>query len=454
VPLVMKPEVELSADARGPFLERAGAGVRHRISVPEALALGFLAATESPDDAASLVSQCLGDDSGPRWLEYVARRWTTYLGGGPLRPFDGSALSRIRWSRYVPATAFTRYAAPAAVSWLVTLACNRRCPYCFYRVLPWKAADPSSPPDATFPLEAALRMVHEMGTIGTADLYLTGGEPLIRRDLLTIIAGASREGIRVHLNTKYAIDDALAARLAAAAVAEVSVSLDDARPRIAGALAGARNYLAEATASLGALRQAGVRVRVNAVATRLNIDHLDELVRGMIALGVPTLTVSPFADPIPLRRSAQGLAPAGESLSTRVATLRDRYGGRITLEIGSGEAFGPGSIVSCGDRLLCEVGIRTLDVLPDGSVTRCRYLPDQRALVVGDLKTESLMDVWKGPRLAALYAPSPEAYAGTACSGCGSFGRCNARGRCFASALSTHERLHAPDAACTSTDRP
>src|SRR5262249_14705813 len=157
----------------------------------------------------------------------------------------------------LPASNIKQEAAPDAVTWMVTLGCNRKCPYCFFDVFDFDGRIPGSPPDATFPLEDSVRMVQEMARIGAADLYLTGGEPLLRRDLTEVIQEATRVRVRTHIATKYSVSPELARRLADAGLSSVTVSLDDARPNMASALAGSPGYFDEALRTIRNLMQVG-----------------------------------------------------------------------------------------------------------------------------------------------------------------------------------------------------
>jgi MoaA/NifB/PqqE/SkfB family radical SAM enzyme len=450
VPLFLQPDVQLDAAGDMLRLSRLGERPLHALALGEAVALTLLGAVGDADRAASLAADVMPGGEGRAWVRRVVDRFWTYLGDGPPRPPALEWLGPLPRRRprlpMLPASSLRREAAPSAVSWMVTLACNRRCPYCFFAVTHHAAEEPGSPPDATFPQPAAVRMVREMGRIGAADLYLTGGEPLLRRDLPEIVAAASEARVRAHLVTKYAVDRALAERLAGARLAEATFSLDDARPNQAAALAGAPGFLDQASAAVTALLEAGVPLEVNAVATAVNAEHLDALARWAIERGVPRLSVSPMSAPYPSRPPATRLLTRVD-VPALVARLRDAHGARIAIEAGS--AATPEGGHACSQVAVCEVGSRSLDVLPDGRVTRCRYLHGHDELVVGSLPEQTLLDLWEGGTLAAVHRPAPRAYEGTACSGCGGFDACHSRGRCFVSSLSETGRLHAPDAFCT-----
>jgi len=439
-------DVRLGSDASGIFLTREGVNVFHRLAIAEALAFALLGATGDPGQASQALSECIGESVAQGWVDRVLRRWGAYLTGSHVRELDPNLFRGIDLQSYQSRHGFNREAAPAAITWLVTLACNRRCPYCFYQVTPWQADAKSSPPDATFPREAAIRMVREMGELGSGDLYLTGGEPLLRKDLPDIVEAGSNAGVRVRMYTKFLVDPGLAHKLREAGTYEITVSLDDARPKQAGALAGSSGYLGEAKATICNLLGAGLRVSANAVATRLNISHLDELVGELQDMGVPRVVISPFSLPYPVRPSASRLLPESQPLRPLVEELNRKFTNKIAVEVGSAET--PEEGTSCGERMVCEVGLRTLDVLPDGRVTRCRYMWYEPNLIVGDLKEESLLEIWSGSRLQARYAPSEKLYEDTACNGCRSFAGCHERGRCFLTAKMKSSRIFGPDSYC------
>ena len=426
-----------------PWLERGHGAPAHRLPLGAAIALELLAACGDRAAVLRAWPDFLGE--GAVWIDHAIDRYWSYLGGSEPRP------ARFDWLEAVDLDAARRCgpraaeAAPHALVWLVTLACNRACPYCFYDV---SEARPGGPPDARWSHAAILRTLDEMALIGASQLYVTGGEPLLRPDLPAILEAACARRIRPHVATRHRIDAAMAERLAALDLGSFTFSLDAGEARIADALCGRRGFFEEACASLAALSAAGVPVTVNAVATRANLGRLDGLARLLTDLGVPRLEISPYVPPVTERVAARGLAPdaAARRLGDEIAALRAAHGERIEIVLGaSGAVPDP---AGGGRGAVCEVGFTELHVLPDGRATRCRYLPREAALVVGSLEHQTIREVWSGPRLEALNRPAPAAYAGTRCDGCGGFEGCNARGRCFLGALATRRALRAPDQFC------
>ena len=446
--LYLQPDVALQIREGNVRLERNGVDVSHVLGVAEAVALACLATTGDQIAAAAICDEVFPGASD--WVARVVNRYWTYLGDGPPRDLNFIWLKEVCRLQptfpLLPQSPIRQEAAPVAITWMVTLGCNRRCPYCFFNVYPASASAPTDPPDATFPASDVVRMLHEMARIGTADLYLTGGEPLLRRDLTDLIHEASRARIRTHLSTKFAVDRELATRLAEARLSFVSVSLDDARPAFAAAMAGARGYLTEATETLQNLLDVGLDLEVNAVVTKINVNFIEGLAAFLTDRGVKRLRLSPFHAPYPRRETAERWAVAFDH-SQVVAELAPKFADR-NLEISAGNGGTWTASEPCGSAV-CEIGTSALDVMPDGSVSRCHYLATTPEMRVGSLRTSSLLDIWKGPRLSALTRPPRSVFSGSACSTCNGHDACNSRGRCYLSALTEQARLHAPDAYCT-----
>jgi len=153
----------------------------------------------------------------------------------------------------------------------LTERCNLRCTYC----MPAEGL-PVSPSDAIMTAAEIERLVR----IGSADLGVrkvrfTGGEPLLRKDLVDVIARVAALPSRpeVSLTTNAIGLAARAAELRAAGLDRVNISLDTVDPDTFHTMT-RRPFLARVLEGIAAAADAGLRVKVNAVLLRGVNDHL------------------------------------------------------------------------------------------------------------------------------------------------------------------------------------
>ncbi len=162
----------------------------------------------------------------------------------------------------------------------VTDRCNFRCTYCMPR-------DAFGPDHAFLPREALLtfeelaRLARIFTGLGVTKLRLTGGEPLLRRDLPTLVRLlAAVPGIEdLALTTNGALLPDLAAPLRAAGLKRLTVSLDTLRPERFQRISDTAIPLAQVLAGLEAARAAGFGpVKLNCVVQRgVNDDEILDL---------------------------------------------------------------------------------------------------------------------------------------------------------------------------------
>ena len=158
----------------------------------------------------------------------------------------------------------------------VTDRCDLRCTYC----MPAEG-EPASPREEVLSIEEAIRVVRVFHRLGVRTVRLTGGEPLVRRGLDTLIRAIRHEiGIDdIALTTNGTALGALAARLADAGLARINVSLDSLRPATFAAITRG-GELARVLEGIDAARAAGLRVKTNTVVIRgENDDEAEALVR-------------------------------------------------------------------------------------------------------------------------------------------------------------------------------
>jgi len=153
--------------------------------------------------------------------------------------------------------------------------CNYRCPYCM-------PADVYGENYAWLPRKHWLtpgeikRVAGLFTQLGVTKLRITGGEPLLRKDIVEIVAGLSTvPGIEdIALTTNGTLLAERAAQLKEAGLERITISLDSMDEAVFSAMSGQRGELANVLAGIEAARDAGLApVKINVVVQRGKNDH-------------------------------------------------------------------------------------------------------------------------------------------------------------------------------------
>lgn len=107
----------------------------------------------------------------------------------------------------------------------VTDRCNFRCPYCMPRSH-FGSDHPFLPHAEILTFEEIDRVAGVFVDLGVEKIRLTGGEPLLRRDLHKLVAALARRGVDLALTTNGSLLPVHAERLRAAGLGRLTVSLD------------------------------------------------------------------------------------------------------------------------------------------------------------------------------------------------------------------------------------
>lgn len=149
----------------------------------------------------------------------------------------------------------------------VTDRCNLRCPYC----MPAEVFGPGHaflPQSEVLSFEETARAARLLVGLGVEKLRLTGGEPLLRRDLSTLVAMLRPLGAEIALTTNGLLLPRHAAELKAAGLARVTVSLDSLDPDTCGRMNGLGVHPDRVLDGIEAALAAGLPVKVNTVVRR------------------------------------------------------------------------------------------------------------------------------------------------------------------------------------------
>ena len=241
--------------------------------------------------------------------------------------------------------------------------CNFRCPYC----MPEDQYDRHFQflhKDERLSFAEILRLARLFVERGVSKLRLTGGEPLLRRDLADLVGELSLiDGVEdLALTTNGIMLPQHAAALKAAGLDRVTVSLDSLDPAVFRQMSGGRGSPEQVLEGIEAALEAGLEpIKINAVIQRGINDHTAcELVERFRGTGVVVRFIE-FMDVGTLNGwNEDQLVPSAEllsrlrqrwSLSPAEANYRGEVAQRYVFDDGAGEIGFISSVSQpfCGD---------------------------------------------------------------------------------------------------------
>jgi MoaA/NifB/PqqE/SkfB family radical SAM enzyme len=320
----------------------------------------------------------------------------------------------------------------------VTGACNLQCRMCLVRYRP--ALDRRT---ALFPLDSFVALLDEAPQVERVTLQGLG-EPLLHPDLTAMVATCAARAIRVGFNTNGTL---LSARridaLLGAGLDWLHVSVDGATARTFESIRdGARfdqviRNLRRVVAARATLDATSPTVQLNAVLMRANLPELVDLVRLAADVGVDRMWVQAlshdFGDTtgedetyVAIRNHAaaqavwydRGLVPSALDEARHVASELG-----LDLRLPEQGPEPPWTAPLAADDLPCDWPWTGAYITHRGLVQPCCMVMGDDRVVLGDLATASLSDIWHDEPYqrfrSALLTPRPP----TVCQGCSSYRR-------------------------------
>ncbi|MBI5718745.1 MAG: radical SAM protein [Burkholderiales bacterium] len=333
-------------------------------------------------------------------------------------------------------------AAPRIVSWNLTRVCNLACGHCYLDAVQRRR----EAGDELATVEA-LRVVAELGALAPgAMLVLTGGEPLLRRDLDTLIEAAAAQELMPVVGTNgVLLSPARAQALRRAGAVGVGISIDSVESGFHDRLRGVNGAWQRALNGARAAREAGLGVLLQATLFEENRGDLAGFVAlakdtGAMALNFFFLVCTGRGVTQTDLSGAQYDAALAEILRLQAIhpelMIRARcapYARRLLgLQAGHGDAL------HADWSSACLAGRSYFRITPAGEVTACPYIPHAE----GRLRETPLARIWaEGAGFVRLRHEMPG----------GKCGRCDFRiscGGCRARALASAGDLMAEDGKC------
>ena len=288
-----------------------------------------------------------------------------------------------------------RPALPLAVLAEITHRCPLQCPYCSNPVELERS-------NAELSTDEWKRVISELAGLGVLQFHFSGGEPTARRDLVELVAHASKEGLYTNLITSAVLlDEKKLAALAEAGLNHVQISFQDSDERIANRVAGYKDAHKKKLAVARMVRAAGLPLTVNAVVHRQNLHHLPEMIEMSIELGAARMEVAHVQYYGWALKNRAQLMPTVEQLdeATRVVEeARERLHGTIVIDY-----VIPDYYARRPKKCMGGWGRQFFNISPSGKILPCHAAESITTLRFDSVRDHAIEWIWNESEALTKY---------------------------------------------------
>ena len=296
---------------------------------------------------------------------------------------------------------------PKWIAWEITRRCNLRCVHCR------SSSEMEAKGHPDFPTSEAFRVIDDIVSYAKPVVVLSGGEPLIRKDVFEIARYGTDKGLRMCLATNGTlVNDETCENIKASGIRIVSLSLDGSEEGVHDDFRSQKGAFAGTINAARLFKKHGIEFIVNSSFTRRNQEEIPKVYRLAKELGatawymfmiVPTGRGEEIMNELISKEDYEEILDwhynmeKDEDMMLVRPTCAPHYY-RVVLQQSKkeGEKFKKRTLkFSTGGSKGCIAGqlICLIDV--DGNVLPCSYFPKP----AGNVRETSFKEIWEGSAL-------------------------------------------------------
>jgi len=269
----------------------------------------------------------------------------------------------------------------------VTHRCPLACPYC---------SNPLALERAAAELDTAtwLRVLDEAAALGVLQVHFSGGEPLARKDLATLLRRATERQLYSNLITSaLGLDPRRLEELQQAGLDHVQISFQGTEPEAADAVAHYRGAHARKLDAARRVRQAGLPLTLNFVIHRHNAGQVPAMIELGLELGAGRIEVAHVQYYGWGLRNRAMLLPTRAQLDAvtgQVEAAQARLKGRMNIDyvVPDYYALRPKACMGGWAR-------RFINISPAGKALPCHAAESLPGLEFPSVREHSLASIWR-----------------------------------------------------------
>lgn len=297
--------------------------------------------------------------------------------------------------------------APKWIAWEITRRCNLRCVHCRSS----SESEIKGHPD--FPLEEAYRIIDDIVSYAKPVVVLSGGEPLIRKDVFDIAKYGTEKGLRMCLATNGTlVTDDVCKKIKESGIRIVSLSLDGSNESVHDDFRSQKGAFSGTINAAGLFKKYGIEFIINSSFTKRNQEEIPKVYKLAKELGatawymfmiVPTGRGEEIMNELISKEAYEEILEwhyqmekDEKDMLVRPTCAPHYY--RIVLQKSKEEGakferrtlkFSTGGSKGCiAGQLICLIDV-------DGNVLPCSYFPKP----AGNIRKQSFKDIWENSSL-------------------------------------------------------
>jgi len=165
------------------------------------------------------------------------------------------------------------------VAWETTRTCNLACVHC-------RAAAMDKPYEGELTTAECLRVMDEIAEVGKPIIILTGGEPLLRKDILELARYGKSKGFRMTMAPNGTLlTPEVARKMVDSGIERISISIDGSSAETHDAFRQVKGAFEGALRGISAAKSVGLDFQVNTTITMTNMEDFPKIHELVVSLG-------------------------------------------------------------------------------------------------------------------------------------------------------------------------